>query len=172
MAAQPTLRPSDLAVACQLAIEPGQRFLGIASATGISAGECHNAVGRLRISRLILPDERRPATELLGRFLAEGAPFAFPPVIGGQTIGIATAQSSPLFAGLVEARDGFVWPCADGTTRGRSIVPLFPGAPKLKARNPRLYEILTIVDALRVGTARVRTLASELLADRLAAPAA
>jgi hypothetical protein len=30
-----------------------------------------------------------------------------------------------------------------------------------------LYDLLTIIDALRIGSARVRAIASELLADRL-----
>jgi len=149
-----------------------QPFLGIAEATGVSSGECHNAVRRLRIARLIPPDTRRPATELLRRFLADGAPFAFPPVIGPETIGIATAHSAPPFAGLIDSHDLFVWPTAEGTTRGRSLIPLFPGAPKLLETNPQLYELLAIVDAMRVGTARVRSIASVLLAERLSRPAA
>jgi len=167
MSKQPTLRPSDLIVACQLAITPAAQFIKLAEATGLSAGECHNAVRRLRLARLILADERRPSCEILHQFLVHGAPFAFPAVLGTPTIGISTAHSSPAFRAIVEATEGFVWPHADGTARGQSLIPLFPGAPKLPGRNQPLYELLTIIDALRVGTTRVRKVAAELLAERL-----
>jgi hypothetical protein len=47
------------------------------------------------------------------------------------------------------------------------LIPLFPGAPELPGRNQPLYELLTIIDALRVGTTRVGRVAAELLAERL-----
>jgi hypothetical protein len=114
-----------------------------------------------------LPDERRPPIELLHRFLIEGAPFAFPVMIGQMATGIPTAVSSPAFRGIVESSNGFVWPHADGIARGQSVAPLFPGAPNLVGRNTPLYELLTIVDALRTGSTRIRKLAADLLGDRL-----
>jgi hypothetical protein len=167
MAKQPTLRPNDLVIACQLAITPAAQFLQLAQSTGLSAGECHNAVRRLRLARLLLADERRPANEILHRFLVQGAPFAFPPVLGIATIGVSTAHSSPAFRAILETTEGLVWPHVDGTARGQSLVPLFPGAPALPGRNQPLYDLLTIADALRVGTTRVRKIAAELLAERL-----
>jgi hypothetical protein len=164
---QPTLRPSDIVVAYQLALTPREKFVQLANATGISAGECHNAVRRLRFSGLIIPDERRPVKELLQRFLTQGVPFAFPPVLGPGVPGVPTAHSSPVFRGIIESPDVFVWPDADGTARGQSLIPLFPGAPALAARNTPLYELLTIVDAVRVGTTRTRKLAAEMLIERL-----
>ena len=167
MSKQPTLRPSDLVVACQLAITPAAQFLQLARATGLSAGECHNAVRRLRLAHIILADERRPSSEILHQFLVHGAPFAFPAVLGTPTIGVSTAHSSPAFRAIVEATERFVWPHADGTARGQSLIPLFPGAPELPGRNQPLYELLTIIDALRVGTTRVGKVAAELLTERL-----
>jgi hypothetical protein len=167
MSKQPTLRPSDLVVACQLALTPAAQFIDLSKSTGLSAGECHNAVRRLRLARLLLADERRPSADILQQFLVQGAPFAFPPVLGASTVGIPTAHSSPAFRALVESTDGFVWPHADGSARGQSLVPLFPAAPSLPGRNQPLYELLTIIDALRVGTTRIRKLAAELLAERL-----
>jgi hypothetical protein len=167
MAQQITLRPSDVVVACQLALTPSAQFTPLANATGLSTGECHNSVRRLRFARLIPADERRPSIELLHRFLVEGAPFAFPAMLGPQTIGVPTAHSAPPFRGIVESFEGFVWPDADGTGRGQSIVPLFPGAPNLPRRNDSLYDLLAIVDAIRAGSTRVRILAAGLLGDRL-----
>ena len=141
------------------------------NATGLSVGECHNAVRRLRFARLILPDERRPSLELLHGFLVDGAPFAFPAMLGASAIGVPTMLSSPAFRGLVESSENVVWPDADGTARGQSMVPLFPGASKLAIQNAPLYELLTIVDAIRAGSTRTRKLAADLLATHLGAAA-
>jgi hypothetical protein len=168
MLKQPTLRPSDLVVACQLTITPRAHFADIAEATGISAGECHNAVRRLRLARLLLIDERRPATESLHEFMVHGAPFAFPPILGPEIRGVPTGHAAPPFDGIVESSELLVWADADGSVRGQSLVPLFPGAPALPGRNQQLYDLLAIADALRVGTTRVRKIAAELLATRLA----
>ena len=164
---QPTLRPSDVVVACQLALTPAAQFLQLAASTGLSAGECHNAVRRLRFARLLLADERRPSAKVLHQFLINGAPFAFPAIIGSDIAGIPTAHSAPAFRGLVDSAEGFVWPHDGGTARGKALLPLFPGAPELPDRNSQLYDLLTMVDALRVGSARIRKLASELLGKRL-----
>jgi hypothetical protein len=134
--------------------------------TGVSTGECHNAVRRLRFARLILPDERRPPIEMLHRFLVEGAPFAFPAMVGPMAVGIPTAVSSPVFCGVVESPNGFVWPHPDGIARGQTVVPLFPAATNLVSANTPLYEVLTIIDALRTGSTRIRKLAADLLAER------
>lgn len=168
-AKQITLRPGDIVVALQLALMPAAQFKQIAESTAISAGECHNAVRRLRLSSLILADERRPLRDSLHDFLVHGAPYAFPPVSGPAVLGVPTAHTSPAFNGIIESPDGYVWPHADGTVRGDSLVPLYAGAPSLPRRNRELYELLAIVDALRVGTTRVRKVAAELLHTRLVA---
>jgi hypothetical protein len=165
---QITLRPSDVVVALQLALTPGAQFKNIAESTAISAGECHNAVRRLRLSLLLLPDERRPSVDALHEFLVHGAPYAFPPVLGPQLPGLPTAHASPVFTGIVESGDVYVWPHADGPARGQSLIPLHPGASLLPSLNEPLYDLLSIADALRVGTTRVRKIAADLLRARLA----
>jgi hypothetical protein len=142
-------------------------FKNLADSTAISAGECHNAVGRLRLAQLILADERRPSLDALHEFLLHGAAYAFPPILGALLPGVPTAHASTAFSGIVESADIHVWPHAEGSARGQSLVPLYPGATALPALNRPLYELLTIVDALRVGTTRVRTVAGELLRVRL-----
>jgi hypothetical protein len=100
-------------------------------------------------------------------FIVYGVPFAFPPMRGPSVPGVATAHASPAFRGIVESPEIVVWAHADGPVRGESLVPIYPAAPTLPELNPALYELLTIVDALRVGTTRLRKVAGELLASRL-----
>jgi hypothetical protein len=164
---QQTLRPSDVVIACQLTIAHDTPFAQLASETGISVGECHNAVRRLGAASLLNPVARRPASEVLVRFLVNGVPHAFPPQIGPSVIGVPTALAAPVFSAHVADPEPYVWPDLDGTLQGLALTPLFPRAAELPTRNPELYELLAIVDALRVGQVRGRKLAEELLQRRL-----
>lgn len=163
---QPTLRPDDVVVALQLTIDAKVSFKDLSETTGLSVGECHNAVRRLGISALLSPGTRRPVRDLLTRFLLHGVPHAFPLVLGPPGPGVPTALSAAVFAGKVGSDERFVWPDAAGPDRGLTIVPLFPGAAQTARRNPLLYDLLAIVDAIRLGRARERRVAESLLAER------
>jgi hypothetical protein len=60
-----------------------------------------------------------------------------------------------------------VWPHPEGTVRGESLEPLYPSAVDAARRDDALYESLALVDALRIGRARERKLAVELIGKRL-----
>jgi len=165
---QTTLRPGDVAVALELALRPGEGFVPLASAVGISVGEAHNAVRRLRHARLLRPDERHLVRVPFLGFLEHGVPFAFPGELGALTRGVPTAHAGPPLAREFGA-DPVVWPSVEGGVRGESLVPLYPGAPALAGWVPDLYELLTLVDALRVGRARERARAAAILRERLRA---
>lgn len=49
-----------------------------------------------------------------------------------------------------------LWPDDGGEATGLTVEPLHPSCPRLRARFPAAYELLTLVDALRVGRARER----------------
>lgn len=100
-------------------------------------------------------------------FLVGGVPYAFPAEPGPETRGIPTAHSAPPLVGEIGADGAVVWPSAEGHVRGASVRPLYPGAPALARHNVRLYELLAIVDALRIGRARERQRAKALLHERL-----
>lgn len=165
---QITVRPSDIVVALQLTLTQSAQFKTLSEYTSISTGECHNAVRRLRLAQLLHADERRPARDALCEFIVHGVPYAFPATRGPTAPGVATAHSSPAFRGIVDSPDVIVWAHAGGSARGDSLVPIYPAAPTLPDLNPALYELLTIVDALRVGTTRLRKVAADLLTSRLA----
>jgi len=70
----------------------------------------------------------------------------------------------------VFAEPPLVWPHPEGKVRGESIEPLYPSAVDAARRDSRLYECLALVDALRIGRAREKKLAIDLLTKRLRAP--
>jgi len=76
----------------------------------------------------------------------------------------------PLNAVIVDSETGNppVWSDAEGTVRGYALEPLFRSVPKAARRDPKLYELLALTDALREGRARERKLAQEALKKRLA----
>jgi hypothetical protein len=47
------------------------------------------------------------------------------------------------------------------------LLPLYPKLPLAAMRDPALYELLALFDALRIGQAREREMARELLEERL-----
>jgi hypothetical protein len=164
---QTSLRPQDLAVALELALHPNLAFVPLAAATSLSTGEVHGAVERLRLARLLTPGERRVQRTSLLEFIVGGVPYAFPAELGSVTRGVPTAASGPPLAQEFSSVDPMVWPSADGGDRGESVTPLYPRAPELVKLNPELYKLLTLVDALRVGRARERQRAKELLTKQL-----
>lgn len=60
-----------------------------------------------------------------------------------------------------------MWPYGKGKVRGHSIVPLYLSVPEAALKDVKLYELLALVDALRVGRAREREIAIKELKLRL-----
>ncbi len=87
---------------------------------------------------------------------------------GRLVAGIPTAGSAPVLAHHFRADpEPLVWPHPEGEVRGMAIQPLHPGVPELVRADRRLYDLLALVDALRVGRARERKLAENALKERL-----
>ena len=85
--------------------------------------------------------------------------------------GIPTAHSAELLNKLlmVDETNPYVWASAKGKVKGQAIVPLYKSVPEvvLRADNQRLYELLCLVDSLRVGKIREQELAAAELKKRL-----
>ena len=88
---------------------------------------------------------------------------------GGETRGIPTAWSASPLAGELAPTSELppVWPDPMGDVKGIALQPLHHSAPEIARRDPALAERLALVDALRLGDARVRGLAAKLLRRRL-----
>lgn len=106
----------------------------------------------------------RVHAQALAEFALHGAKYAFPGVRLPLAVGVPTSHSAPAFAGVfAPGSSDFVWPHPNGSVRGVGVEPLHPSVPFAAMQDPKLYEMLALFDALRVGKARERNMAAERL---------
>lgn len=143
----------------------GSGALGVQEPMGIYR------VTRKRVRRSALPDSEAVADNAvrlhahnLAEFALHGAKYAFPAVKLPLVIGVPTSHSAPAFAGVfAPGSTDFVWPHPNGSVRGVGVEPLHPSVPFAAMQDAKLYEMLALFDALRVGKAREHGMALERL---------
>lgn len=172
------LKPQDVVVLLKVAIwaDGPWKFADLARELGMSASEVHSAITRSFASQLVVP---RPDMGVLSvqrrnlmEFLLHGLRYVFPGERGSLTRGIPTGVGAPILAEhfAASSESPVVWPHAEGTARGHSFKPLYKSVPFAALRDPALYAVLALLDAIRGGRARERGVASQLLEQMLARP--
>ena len=167
------LKPQDLLVVLKLWVGRGRiwNYQALAHELAMSIAETHNAVKRARKANLLPAGELSgvPNLAALKEFLIHGAKYAFPADIGQVTRGIPTAYAVAPLKDQILASDDLppVWPHRDGTERGISVEPLYKSAPDAALKDPALYELLALFDALRMGRARERQMATVFIEEHL-----
>ena len=167
------LKPHDLAVLFKCLGHGPERwtYAAFAEALSLSASEVHGATGRLLASGLLrrLPEAIAPDRPACEEFILYGAPHCFYPQRGGPVRGIPTAFSAVRVSGLQADRSlpPPVWPHAYGRVKGNEFSPLYPGAPQAALKDPGLYRMLALFDALRGGQSRERALAGRLMSEQI-----
>jgi hypothetical protein len=172
---QIVLKPQDLLIALKAAVSKDTQFTyaSLASQLGISVAQTHAAVKRAEAARLIHAPSREGITVMrsaLIEFVIHGVKYCFPPSTGAPTRGMPTAFAGPSLKDLIVQGTQVVpvWPDSNGTVSGYALTPIFPSVPKACASDSILYDVLALIDALRIGAAREREIAIELLRQRLA----
>jgi hypothetical protein len=105
-----------------------------------------------------------------GEFAVHALRFVAPASLGALVPGVPAAWAAePMVEAIRSAVDEPppVWPYARGKVRGQVIEPLHSAAPEAAEGWPELGEILSLLDSLRAGDARVRKVAEELLSRML-----
>lgn len=122
----------------------------------------------------LAPTKGRPIKRLivnrasLTEFLLHGVRYVFIPERGKLTRGMPTAHAaSPLKDMLSEPGSLPVWPDAKGDVRGEGFSPIHSSVVHAARHDAALYELLALIDGIRSGSARVRELASRMLAEKL-----
>lgn len=145
-------------------------YAELAEQLRMSPFEAHAATARLIAARLAADHEGtvRVVRAALSTFVVNGAPYAYPAVRGQLTIGFPTAYAVPPLNRevLFSQETPPVWPHPEGPVRGLALLPLYPKLPLAARDDEKLYELLALLDALRIGQAREREVASKFLYER------
>lgn len=179
-----TLRAQDVIVVLKLVADGDGKnwtYSELSEELSMSASQVFRSVARAETARLLsVPSPpigrvegislfARPNLGNLTEFLVHGVKYAFAVERGGPTRGVPTAEAaSPL-------KEHFpqefplppVWPHAEGPVRGIAFSPLYKNVPQAALRDPKLYELLALVDAIREGRAREREIAIRELRARI-----
>jgi hypothetical protein len=181
------LLPQDVVVALKLLANPRPwTYARLGEELSMSASQVFRSVQRVEVARLVglpYPPFRSPAGSAyrdhampfqpnranLKEFLVHGAKYAFPLRRGGMVRGMPTAHAAPpLNEQFTESFESPpVWPDPLGTKRGIEYSPLYKNAPRAAGRDPKLYELLALVDAIRDGRAREGEIAVRELTSRI-----
>lgn len=164
------MRPQDIVVLLKI-ISIGDdkwRNIDIANAIGISPSEVSEALNRCKIAKLIDNKKKKVNANSLTEFLVYGLKYVFPTEPGAIVKGTPTAHSaSPIKDHISSDMDVYVWANAKGTHRGQAINPLYKTIPQIVLEDRMFYELLAIVDTIRVGRAREIQIAITELNKRL-----
>lgn len=164
------LKSQDIVVLLKLAGRaPGWTFEGIARELGLSPSAVHRSLDRAAFAGLYDPGKREVDRRAMAEFLVHGVRYVFPPVRGGEARGIPTAwAAAPLLKELsASGRNPPVWPDPLGKVRGIALEPLHPSVPGAARQDPELGRLLALLDAIRIGGARERSLAAKHLKHSL-----
>lgn len=154
------MRPHDIAVLLKILVTSNTWLnKDLAESLYISTSEISESLNRSKIAGLINATKRTVFKNNLLDFLTQGLSYVFPVQAGALIRGIPTAHSAPVFKDTLIAEEVYVWPCVTGTKKGQSVQPLYPNAILAVQKDEKLYDVLALVDALRIGKVREREIA-------------
>lgn len=166
------LKGEDIIVLLRLAEDRAPSTLRALEADiAIPRSVIHRSIGRLVEAGLLDPNERRVNMSRTEELLLHAVKYMFPPVRGGETRGIPTAWAAPPLKATLAPSDELppVWPDPMGEVRGLALEPLHASAARIARSNPSLAEQLALIDAVRIGDARIGGSAADMLRKLLSA---
>ncbi len=100
-------------------------------------------------------------------FVFCGLKYVFPVHPGAIGRGIPTAHSAQPLKEKIVSNENYIWEHPNGTVRGQIIKPLFSSVPFAVENSQNLYELMSLLDAIRTGSPRIVSLAKEMLEKRI-----
>lgn len=164
------IKPQDILVALNLCREKEglRNYAEKARRLGMSASEVHSAERRLSEARLFDADRKVIRKNSMLEFLVHGVPYVFAVSPKEWTRGVPTAWAAPVLVDKVSQgnQPPPVWPDPEGRVQGVAVKPLYGSVPKAVKDDPELYDLMALVDALRIGRVREKKIAEEELKRR------
>jgi hypothetical protein len=163
------MRPHDIVILLKIATKGKENWLmkDLSSELKISGSEISESLHRSFLAGLISSDKKKLMKTAILEFLQYGLKYTYPQQLGALVRGMPTAYSAPPLSEMIISEEPVVWPYAEGKVRGQAIDPLHPSLPLACLLDSKLYEMLALTDALRIGKARERKIAIEELKKRL-----
>ncbi len=163
------MRPQDIVILLKIISLQNENWNNtkISKTLQISASEVSEALTRCSYAKLIDSKKKTVYKSAFKEFLIYGLKYVFPVKPGAVVRGIATAHSAnPIKQHFNSNNTVYVWSYAKGEHRGESIKPLYKTIPQIINTNDIFYELLVIVDTIRIGRAREVKFAIEELEKR------
>ena len=163
------MRPHDIAILLKIASKGREQWYmkDLAYELGISASEISESLNRSVIAGLISNDKKSLKKLSLLDFLKSGLSYVYPIEPGAMVRGIGTSHSAPPLNNEILSDEQFVWPYGKGNARGQSIEPLHPNIPTACLKDEKYYELMALVDAIRIGKLREQNMAFEMIKNRI-----
>lgn len=148
---------------------PSWQQSGMAHEIGVSPSVVNRALKKSEELKLYSPTRKRVNVRSLEDALVHGARYFLAPKRGGEVRGTRTAWAAPPLVDEIVTAEALppVWPDPKGDARGLAVEPLHSSASRAAMHDPAFYELLALVDVLRLGGARERALAEKELHRRL-----
>lgn len=165
MKAHNGMRPQDIVLLIKVLTEPTPtwQYRDLASSLYLSISEISESLIRSHIAGLIDETKRKVHRQSLMEFIRYGLQYVFPQVPGTMVTGIPTAHSYPYYKKLFTSELNYVWPDAEGNTRGLAISPLYKSVTRAAKKDEVLYKSLASIDIIRVGQTRELKIAMQEL---------
>lgn len=163
------LKPQDIVILLKIisSSKENLRQVELAASLHMSQSEISHAIKRCQYNGFLNNDGNKIMAHAFFEFLRYGIKYVFPQKPGAIHRGIPTAHSAPPLQEKIDSSDIYVWASPRGKVRGQTIVPLYPSVPDSVSNDKLFYELLALVDVLRVGRAREQRLAIPELEARI-----
>lgn len=169
IASKYNMKPQDILVLLKIIALDSQEWqqLTLAQELNLSQSEISQSLQRSKYAQLIDFSSKKVNKIAFYDFLIHGMSYVFPQRPASVVRGIATAHSAPPINEIINTTEVYVWPYAKGNTRGQAIIPLYSSAIEASLKDASLYELLAMVDVLRVGSTREKEIAKLELKKRI-----
>lgn len=163
------MKPQDVVVAIKLVGYQNENwsYASLGEEVGIGHNQAHLACKRLTAASLM--SQKHVLKRNLVEFLIHGVKYVFPPVWeDGPQHGIPTAVSGPDMKKELRTPQIVVWPTGRRKDpKGDALRPLHECVYTVIENDPLTYQVLSILESIRIGRAREREVAADLIRKKI-----
>jgi len=169
MSLSKNLKPQDIVILLKIISIGNESWFHhtLALDLGMSQSEVSQSLNRSLYAGLLDSARKKVNRIAFNELIIHGVGYVFPQQPGSIVRGILTAHSAEPLNKIIQSSEKFVWPYARGLDRGQSIEPLYRTVVEASLKDKNLYEMLALVDAIRVGRAREKEIAKKELEKRI-----